>query len=108
MSDYTTAEILAAIGDGDDGYTDSGSWYELEDAETIILRGETVAVTHPAQFGGEGQGDDIWFVIGIGDQFFRKSGYYASHYGTDWDGAFEEVRPVEKTVTVYEPTNARR
>jgi len=42
-------------------------------------------------------------VIRIGDQLFRKEGYYASHYGYDWDGTFEEVEAKPKTITVYEP-----
>ena len=58
-------------------------------------------------FGGEGQGDDIWVVFKVigDDRLFRKRGYYASHYGTDWDGALEEVEAFEKVVTDYRPVN---
>jgi len=56
--------------------------------------------------GGEGQGEVIYFVLKISDgdtvRHFRKDGYYASHYGTDWDGSFSEVSAVQRTVTFWE------
>ena len=57
-----------------------------------------------ADEGGEGQGDHIEFVFEVEDtgQLFKKEGYYASHYGTDWDGPFREVHAVERMVTFYE------
>lgn len=111
MSDYTANEVEAAIEaliDGGDKENEDGeeySWSELaygDVPETLSLRGEDVPVTHVIQVGGEGQGDEIWFVIQVGDQLFRKDGYYASHYGSDWDGDFSEVRATQKTITVYE------
>lgn len=93
---YVPAEIEAAV------EADS-SWYlEKGQGATITLRGESVAIEAVDTFGGEGQGDDIWVVVRVGDQLFKKSGYYASHYGTDWDGDVTEVKPVQKTITVYE------
>lgn len=53
--------------------------------------------------GGEGSGEYTYIVIRVGDQFFRKEGAYFSHYGTDWDGSFEEVWPTEVTETKYLP-----
>ena len=57
-------------------------------------------------FGGKGQGENRWIVFKVtnaeGERLFRKSGYYASFYGTDWDGELEEVVAKEKTVTVFE------
>ena len=52
--------------------------------------------------GGMGQGDSIWVVLRIGDQLFKKEGYYASHYGSDWDGDLTEVHEVQRLVTFYE------
>lgn len=57
-------------------------------------------------YGGEGQGDDLWFVIKVtfpvgDDKFYRKSGYWVSHDGSYWDGEFEEVTPKQKTITVW-------
>ena len=31
-----------------------------------------------------------------------ETGYYSSYNGTDWNNDFEEVKPVQKTITVYE------
>lgn len=33
---------------------------------------------------------------------FKKTGYYSSYDGTDWDGAFVEVFPKTKTITTFE------
>lgn len=52
--------------------------------------------------GGEGGGEDAYVVFKLGDRYFRKQGYYASHYGTDWDGELREVNPVQRVVTFYE------
>lgn len=49
-------------------------------------------------FGGEGKGEDCWFIFSIGEQFFRINGYYSSWDGTDWtEGSLEEVFPREVT-----------
>jgi hypothetical protein len=99
MPDYTARQIKQAIEDSD------YRWYDLSYCvhSIIPIDGVAVGVTLVDQEGGEGQGEHIWFVIKIGDQLFRKEGYYTSHYGTDWDGPFSEVEPVQKLVTVYEP-----
>lgn len=99
MSDYTAAEVEAAL----QPLVDDESWYVLEETgQSVELRGEKVEIVPVANYGGEGKGEERWVVARIGTQFFRKDGYYASHYGTDWDGEFYEVKPVEKTITVYE------
>jgi hypothetical protein len=57
------------------------------------------------QYGGEGQGD-TWYSIKYFpnfDLYIRTDGSYSSYNGTDfYDGYGEEVKPVEKTITVYE------
>lgn len=59
------------------------------------------------QVGGEGEGD-IWYSVKYFkalDMYVKIDGYYQSYNGTsfeDWDDAVSEVRPVEKTITVYE------
>lgn len=57
------------------------------------------------QFGGEGQGDEAWIVMGLTmchdvERLFRKEGWHRSHDGTYYDGDLIEVVPrvVEKTV----------
>ena len=64
-----------------------GSWEEIE------------------QYGGEGQGDS-WYSVKYfkdHDVYIRTNGFYSSYNGTDFDyGYGEEVKPVQKTITVYE------
>lgn len=57
--------------------------------------------------GGEGGGEDAYQVVKLvaedgSERFFRKEGYYASHYGCDWDGDLYEVVPYDKVVTFYD------
>ncbi len=55
--------------------------------------------------GGEGQGEE-WFAVTLfedHDVYIRVDGFYTSYDGTSFDCAeFREVRPQEKTITVYE------
>ena len=57
------------------------------------------------RYGGEDQGSDYWCVwkFSKGDQdcFVKFYGWYASHYGTDYQG-YKFVAPAQKTVIVYE------
>lgn len=59
-----------------------------------------------AQHGGEGEGSNWYSVKHFVDHdiYIKVSGYYASHYGTDFDGwdDCKEVRPKQQTITVYE------
>jgi hypothetical protein len=84
---------------------EDGDWYELGDASPdttrVTIGGEVYPVEGVDNIGGEGQGEYAAVVFKVGDQLFRKEGYYASHYGTDWDGDLEEVEKYEKTVTAY-------
>lgn len=57
--------------------------------------------------GGEGSGETRYLVFSVtsedgSERFFKKNGYYASHDGSYFDGSFDEVVPVRKTITVYE------
>lgn len=56
-------------------------------------------IEHVEQFGGEGLGDDAWYVWKIDGRFFKKQGWHQSHYGTEYGGDFTEVRavPVQRT-----------
>jgi len=60
------------------------------------------------QYGGEGQGD-TWYSIKHfpnDNIYIRIDGYYQSYDGVSFDGGYDEcctqVKPVEKTITVYE------
>lgn len=111
MSNYAESDVESAIEGRENEELDEWfeGWGEIKYANLgsvvmhIDIAGDTnVPVTKVASFGGEGQGDSLWVVVQVGTQLFRKSGYYASHYGSDWDGDFTEVRASQKTVTVYE------
>lgn len=100
MSDYTKQEIENAMNDAD-GWSE---FHYLSNGalESMELRGEHVDAEKVASYGGEGYGDEIWVVLKVGDQLFRKEGFYASDYGSDWDGDCYEVRAVERPTTYYE------
>lgn len=68
----------------------------------VVIDGELLEAAMVDQTGGMDEGSNASSTWKIGDQYFRKSGYYASHYGYDWDGELEEVHPVQKVVTVFE------
>jgi hypothetical protein len=55
--------------------------------------------------GGEGGAEYCYGVFRLGDKIYRASYSYYSHNGHEWDGitsTLKEVKPVEKTITVYQ------
>lgn len=78
--------------------------FELDEPGAAIPGiGQAVLVE---QFGGEGQGDQLWFVFRVTDadgedRLFRKSGYYASYDGGEYDGDLDEVVEAQVLTTVY-------
>lgn len=62
-------------------------------------------VEEVAQYGGEGQGE-TWYSVKYfkdHDVYIKTNGYYQSYNGTEFDDGYgEEVRPQQKTITVYE------
>lgn len=100
-------EIIRNFGkDEDGGYYDyENGWHHFK-YEVGIGQSEEVpglgTVTTVSEYGGEGDGDQYWVVVKVGDRHIMKPGYYASHDGGYLDGDAYEVTPVEKVVTVYE------
>ena len=83
---------------------EAGDWDELTSGKGhVTINGTEYEWQAVLGLGGEGQGDYAAVIFSIDGRLFRKEGYYASHYGTDWDGDFEEVEAYEKTVTDYRP-----
>ncbi|QAU06538.1 hypothetical protein SEA_WILLIAMBOONE_17 [Gordonia phage WilliamBoone] len=81
--------------------------YRKFDKRGVPLQGIGHAALVDAH-GGEGQGDDYWFVFSITDdagneRLFRRNGWYQSYEGGTYDGPTEEVKAVEKTITVFGP-----
>jgi hypothetical protein len=69
------------------------------------LDNQSIAYESVDSYGGEDQGSHYWCVWKFskdGEECFVKVyGYYASHYGTDYQG-YKFVTPKQKTVIVYE------
>jgi hypothetical protein len=79
----------------------------LEAEDEFVVPG-LGTVKHVDNYGGEGMGDQYFVVFeivsedGLTRRMFKKNGYYASHDGAYLDGRLFEVKPVQKTITVYE------
>jgi hypothetical protein len=75
-----------------------------DDIETA-LDNQQIVYTVEDSYGGEDQGSDYWcvwkFSKGNEECFVKFYGYYASHYGTDYQG-YKFVKPAQKTIIVYE------
>lgn len=124
MSDkkLTTGEIIGRLievfGSGERGISNYayGEFYEVvgwstvkdleqEDrkkvVEDAIGLGKIVEIE---QYGGEGQGERWWTVKHFVDHdvYLKTSGHYSSYNGTDFYDWGKEVKPVIKTVTVFE------
>ena len=84
-------------------YPNVEGWGEMYDNGFIIVDGEPVNYEVVDTTGGMDKGSHASVTFKIGDQYFRKEGFYASHYGTDWDGDFDEVRPVTVEKVEYAP-----
>jgi len=89
--------------------TVEGSWHDIRDLADGVDGWQVPdlgLVRLVDNYGGEGQGDDYWMVISVSDGYttrlFKMNGYHVSHDGSYYDGPFEEVKAVQKMVTVYE------
>lgn len=76
-------------------------WSDMDYGTFIVIDGQRVDYEFLESTGGPEQGSYTSVVFRIGDRYFKKEGYYASHYGNDWDGDFYEVVPTQVTVTKY-------
>lgn len=70
-----------------------------------ILAAESIKVKLKDHYGGEGQGDEYWsvysFTRGTEVVNVKFDGYYASHYGSEYQEWFF-VEPKQVVVTQYE------
>ena len=89
--------------DAVDDYWGEVSWAAKSGALTEL---EIDGVKYPFTFieeGGEGEWSyETSLIFQVGNQTFRKTGHYQSHYGNDWDGPLTEVHQVQKTITVWD------
>lgn len=82
-----------------------GSWDEKAEPVQVEHLGEVrMRETYTGAEDGGSNAELIFEVNTVdGDtRYFHKTGYYSSYNGTEWDGDFREVKPVQKTITVFE------
>ena len=98
MTAQEILEKLPGIFEDISEFAYSGSLTEDESSAEI---GEIQEVE---QHGGEGKGSE-WYSVKYfpkHDVYIKVEGYYSSYHGTDFeDGWGHEVRPAQKTITVY-------
>lgn len=107
---YTAEQVARAIADSGTYWSDMHGDHDDQSGDPdwkaapfdVTIDGEVATVTPDGYGGGVNAGHNIWVAFKVGDQYFRKTGYHESHYGTDWDGDVEEVIPRQKTITVYD------
>lgn len=100
----TGQEIIARLeeffGGSGDSQVSNYVWDDYDEAELGL--GEIKEVD---SYGGEGQGE-TWYKVNYfvdHNVYIRTDGFYTSYNGTDFEDGFgEEVRPTQKTITVYE------
>ncbi|WPH57741.1 hypothetical protein [Mycobacterium phage WXIN] len=107
-ADYEYREVPANTeGAFEERYgANAGKWFKRFDKKRGVSLDGIGYAELIDQFGGEGKGDDYWFVIKVTDEageerFFRRNGYYASFHGSDLDGPTDEVKQQEKVITVW-------
>ena len=79
-------------------------WQESRKLLDSILLGVGYEVVD-GEYGGEGEGEHCYGIIKVNDKFFQASWSYYSYHGCEYDyieDTIREVKPVEKTITVYE------
>lgn len=104
------AEDIEKTEDPEYGYKVEDYWTHFGESEEllpIVLDGERVK---PELVVIEQDPLDYTYyyaVFKIGDQYFRKNGWYQSHYGSELDGDIEEVEKVTVQVNQWKGLTAR-
>lgn len=104
MSIIPIASLEAAIEEHEDFYWDELEYYTRNDGLGIEIDGTRYDVKVLEEYtGGEGDWNTETFIIfKVGTQTFKKTGFYQSHYGNDWDGPLIEVEQVVRPMSVWE------
>ncbi len=80
-----------------------GSTWTSPFAFTAVPTVKVVAKHLGPDYEDQGREDEsIWIVVEYNGKFFKKLGTVDSYGYREWDGYIREVRPTEKTITVYE------
>ena len=64
--------------------------------------GEIVLLHEEGDYEGGGDHAEKVFYFKEHDVYLRIMGFYASHYGTEWDADFQQVFPRRQMITVFE------
>lgn len=107
FEDYLHSEFSSKYEDDPFTMDTDRVWQEFKhEGSTKPVTYDGFSANVVAEFGGEGEGDQYWMVISVSDgettRYFRRDGWYASYDGGYLDGDTYEVKPAEKTITVYE------
>lgn len=73
--------------------------YKMDDTEEF---GEAPIVAEEGDREGGGDYSMVVRHFKKYDIYIMQTGFYSSYNGTDWNNDFTEVKPVEKTITVFE------
>jgi len=103
---FTAKEVEEKISEFEEaGYESTyggGVYYDLKGEQEDIEVTGFGTLKFVDEYGGEGSGDEFWVVFKVGDQFFRKEGWYASYDGGELDGELYEVKAAKVQRTEYE------
>lgn len=95
-----TAEEILKVLENSDVSVDSFGYNDFDSVELGL--GECKEIE---KYGGEDQGS-TWYSVKYfkdHDVYIRTDGYYSSYNGTEFDEGYGyEVKPAQKTITVYE------
>lgn len=95
-----TAEEILKVLESSDVSVSSFGYDDFDSVELGLGECEEIE-----QYGGEGEGS-TWYSVKYfkdHDVYIRTDGYYTSYHGTDFDDGYGyEVKPAQKTITVYE------
>lgn len=90
----------------------SGGGSRYDNFKRDLSNGATVEVVGKSDQAGETYQDettDMWVALKVTEPngqvlYFQKNGVADSYGNVTWGGMLRQVQPVEKTVTVFEPT----
>ena len=85
---YTLRDLEAAMEATYGSYWADIKWSIEKNGDTININGEDYKVEY--------------VTFKVDNKTYQKTGYYQSHYGSEWDGPVFEVRPKQVTVTEWE------
>ena len=95
MNTQKLLEILSELFEQNENYFA----YEMDNTEEF---GEAPIVEEEGDIEGGGDYSMVVRHFKNLDIYVRQTGFYSSYDGTDWNNDFTVVKPVEKTITVFE------